>query len=282
MMHIIGNTQYRKMENYKYHECTKNIEEKNMITIAVANLKGGVGKTTISFNLSSELAKKRGIKVLAVDNDSQSHLTGAILKNSSDLSANIIHAYQGKKITPQVVNKSLHIIGSDGRLAQITDGDIDTLFRLKESLETKNSIYDYAIIDCLPSSSFVQMAGLAATDYVLIPVKPSSFDLKGLVDFMKNVEKIRNRLNPALKILGIVINQFDGRKTCYERDLEKALRETYNKLVFKVRINKRVDIATSPAFNKSITEYAPKSLSAIEFRSFTREVLKRVKEGYNG
>jgi len=263
----------------------KKYRGENMITIAVANLKGGVGKTTISFNLSIELAKKRGVRVLAVDNDSQSHLTGAILRSSSDLNANIIHAYQGKKITPQVVNKNLHIIGSDGRLAQVTDGDIDTLFMLKESLQAlqpKNSIYDYAIIDCLPSSSFVQMAGLAATDYVLIPVKPSSFDLKGLVDFMNNVEKIRNRLNPSLKVLGIVINQFDGRKTCYERDLEKALRETYNKLVFKVRINKRIDIATSPAFNKSITDYAPKSPSAIEFKSFTREVLKRIKEGQNG
>lgn len=256
-----------------------------MITIAVANLKGGVGKTTISFNLSCELARKRRVRVLAVDNDSQAHLTGAILKGSSSLSANIIHAYQGNEIKPHAASKNLHLVGSDDKLAQITDGDIDTLFRLKESLqnlENKSEKYDFAIIDCLPSSSFVQMAGLAAADYVVIPVKPSSFDLKGMVGFLKNVEKIRNRLNPSLKVLGIVINQSDGRKPVYERDLEEALRESYGNLVFKTKINKRVDIATSPAFNKSITEYAPKSLSASEFKSFTREVLKRIKERENG
>ncbi len=256
-----------------------------MITIAVANLKGGVGKTTISFNLALELAKKRNIRVLAVDNDSQAHLTGAILKDPSGLTANIIEAYQGKEIKPHVVTPSLSLIGSDDKLSQITDGDIDTLFLLTESLQTlqnKNPKYDYAIIDCLPSSSFIQMAGLAAADYVLIPVKSSSFDLKAMVGFIKNVEKIKNRLNPALKILGIVINQSDGRKPVYERDLEDALRQTYGDLIFKTKINKRVDIATSPAFNKSITEYARGSLSAAEFKSFTCEVLKRIKEGQNG
>lgn len=256
-----------------------------MLTIAVANLKGGVGKTTISFNLACELAKKRGVRVLVADNDSQAHLTGAILKNPSVLTANIIEAYQGKKIRPHVVNKSLHLIGSNEKLAQVTDGDIDTLFRLKESLQNlqdEKSKYDYVIIDCLPSSSFVQMAGLAAADCVIIPVKPSSFDLKGMVGFVKNVEKIKNRLNPTLRVLGIVINQCDGRKPCYERDLEDALRETYGDLVFKTKLNKRVDIATSPAFNQSITEYAPESPSAKEFRLFTREVVKRIKEGQNG
>jgi len=98
---------------------------------------------------------------------------------------------------------------------------------------------------------------------------------------MKNVEKIKHRLNPSLKVLGIVINQSDGRKPVYERDLEEALRETYGNLVFKTKINKRVDIATSPALNKSITKYAPKSLSASEFKSFTHEVVKRIREGKN-
>jgi chromosome partitioning protein len=256
-----------------------------MITIAIANLKGGVGKTTIAFNLALELAKKRGNRVLAVDNDSQAHLTGAMLKDPSSRIANIIQAYQGEGVNPHIISKNIHLIGSDEKLSQITDGDIDTLFRLKETLRKltyKVPKYDYAIIDCLPSSTFVQMAGLISANWVIIPVKSSSFDLKGMVGFMKNIEKIRNRLNPSLKILGIVINQSDGRKPVYERDLEDALRETYGNLVFKTKLNKRVDIATSPVFNKSITEYAPKSLSASEFRSFTSEVIKRIKEGENG
>lgn len=256
-----------------------------MITIAVANLKGGVGKTTISFNLAGELSRKRGIRVLAVDNDSQAHLTSAILNEPSIWNANIIHAYQGKEVEPHVINKKLHLIGSDEKLARITDGDIETLFRLKESLRNlayKNQKYDYAIIDCLPSSTFVQMAGLISADWVIIPVKSSSFDLQGMVGFIKNIETVRNRLNPSLKILGIVINQSDGRKPIYEKNLEESLREAYGKLVFRTKLNKRVDVATSPAFNKSITEYSPKSLSASEFRAFTREVLKRIREGANG
>ena len=256
-----------------------------MLTIAVANLKGGVGKTTIAFNLAWALSKKRGVKVLAVDNDSQGHLTGALLTNPSTLSANIFDTYQGESVTPNAVNKSLHFIGADDKLAQVTDGDIDTLFRLKESLQNlqdEKLKYGYTIIDCLPSSSFVQMAGLAAADYILIPVKLSSFDLRGMVGFMKNVKKIRNRLNPGLKILGIVLNQCDGRRPVYEQELETALREKYGKLVFKTKLNKRVDVASSPAFHQPITEYAPNGTSAKEFKAFTQEVLKRIREDQNG
>lgn len=256
-----------------------------MITIAVANLKGGVGKTTIAFNLAWALSKKRGTKALAVDNDSQSHLTGALLEDPATLTANIFDAYQGKSMVPTVVNKNLDLIGADERLAQVTDGDIDTLFLLRESIESfKNTDYgyDYCVIDCLPSSSFVQMAGLAAADYVLIPVKPSSFDLKGMVGFMENVEKIKNRLNPRLKVLGIILNQCDGRKPIYEQELESALREKYGNLVFKIKLNKRVDFASSPAFHQPIAQYAKKGQSAKEFKAFTNELLKRIREDQNG
>jgi chromosome partitioning protein len=254
-----------------------------MITIAVANQKGGVGKTTISFNLTHELAKKRGVNILAIDNDSQAHLTGALLENPHELSANIVHAYEDQPITPHPVNGSIHLIGADDRLARITDGDLDTLFLLREALDnlngkTNEAEFDYAIIDCLPSSSFVQMAALAAADYVLIPVKPSGFDLRGMVSFMNNINKIKKRLNPNLEILGIVINQADGRKPIYEKEMEEALRDNYKDLVFKTTINKRVNIATSPAFNKPITTYDPKSPSANEFKALTKEIMKKIKE----
>lgn len=142
----------------------------------------------------------------------------------------------------------------------------------------KGSGYNYAIIDCLPSSSFVQMAALAAADFVLIPVKPSSFDLRGMVSFINNINKIKKRLNPSLEILGIVINQADGRKPIYEKEMEEALRDNYKDLVFKTTINKRVNIATSPAFNKPITIYDPKSPSATEFKTLTKEIMKKIRE----
>jgi chromosome partitioning protein len=195
-----------------------------MITIAVANQKGGVGKTTISFNLAYILAAKRGIRVLAVDNDAQAHLTGSFMNDRTNPKTFITNAYKGEPLTPQKINKNIHLIGANESLAHLTDGDIDILYRLRDSLRKFNTCdskykFDYAIIDCLPSSSFVQMAALAAADFVLIPVKPANYDFKGMASFMVQIEKIRHRLNPNLKILGMVINQVDGRRPRMERDM---------------------------------------------------------------
>ena len=260
---------------------------KDMFTIAVANHKGGVGKTTISFNLAHIFASKKGVSLLAIDNDSQAHLTSSFLSDKSTLSANVADAYEKKPIIPHEIKKNLHLIGADERLTHVIDGDIDTIYLLKDALsQFKNSNpekqYDYAIIDCLPASSFVQMAALTAADFVLIPVKPAPYALKGMVDFIKTVEKVKRRLNNSLKILGIIINQVDGRRPNLERDMEEALRDNYGNLVLKSKINKRVNIEASPAFQQSITEYDPKSPSAKEFKALSREIIKRIKEAKNG
>ena len=260
---------------------------KDMFTIAVANHKGGVGKTTISFNLAHILASRKGVSLLAIDNDSQAHLTSSFLSDKSVLSANVVDAYEEKLITPHEIKKNLHLIGADERLIHVIDGDIDTIYLLKDALSklksgNTNKQYDYAIIDCLPASSFVQMAALTAADFVLIPVKPAPYALKGMVDFIKTVEKVKKRLNNGLKILGIVINQVDGRKPNLERDMEEVLRENYGNLVLKSKINKRVNIEASPAFQQPITKYDPKSASAKEFKALSKEIIKRIKRNKNG
>ncbi len=157
------------------------------------------------------------------------------------------------------------------------------IFKLKESLENLynssiSSNYDFAIIDCLPSFGHLHLATLNASDYVLIPVKPAPYSLAGMKDLFDIIEKTKKHINPSLYVLGIIINQVDGRRPILQREMEEALREAYESLVFKAMINKRIKVEESPAFQKSITEYNPKSPSAKEFIYLTEELLKRLKK----
>ena len=125
-----------------------------MITIAIANQKGGVGKTTLSFNLAHTFAAKRGIKVLAIDNDPQGNLTSSFLENpANDLTAMTLDAYDGNEIRPQVLNGkgNLALLGANTSLATVADRNfMETIFKLREYLESIKDQYDYCIIDCLP------------------------------------------------------------------------------------------------------------------------------------
>ena len=259
----------------------------------MANQKGGVGKTTIAFNLAQILASKRFTTVLAIDNDPQGNLTSSFCSEPIAPMANIIDAYDGKLMEPLPVSRGLYFIGSNISLSTVAERGFQVIFKLKEALKelrernTQNTLgkpgkpkpeqFDYTIIDCLPSFGHLHLAALNAADYVLIPVKPAPYALAGMKDLFETIKKTKQYFNPKLQILGIVINQFDGRKPVMEREMEKILRETYGELVLKTKINKRIKIEESPAFNKGITAYDPTGPSAREFKKLTDEVLKRVR-----
>lgn len=250
-----------------------------MITIAVANQKGGVGKTTLSFNLAQILAGRKGIKVLAIDNDPQGNLTSSFVENPASVTTNVLAAYNDRPVQPEWVTGSLAFLGADITLAPVAERDFQVVFKLKETLEVMDGQFDYCIIDCLPSFGHLHLAALNAADYVLIPVKLAPYALAGMNDLFKTLEKARKYFNPKLKPLGIVINQFDGRRPIMERELEESLRGTYSGMVFKAKINRRVRVEESPVFQKPITRYDPKGPAAREFRAMASELLRRLKNG---
>jgi len=252
-----------------------------MITIAITNQKGGVGKTTISFNLAQILSRKRKSIVLAADNDPQSNLTSSFLENHEDLSGNILAAYDGKPLQPLKISNSLYLLCSNINLAPVAEREFQVIFRLKESLERLCSQnperFDYVIIDCLPSFGHLHLAALNAADYVLIPIKPDPYALACIKDLFDTIKKIRKYFNPKLKTLGIVINQVDGRDLVIEREMEEALRDMYGSMVLKSTIRKRIKLVESSALKRPISEYDPNGLSAKEFKTVANEIIRRLR-----
>jgi chromosome partitioning protein len=253
-----------------------------MVTIAVANQKGGVGKTTIAFNLAQILSSRCSTKVLAIDNDPQGNLTSSFLEDPSEIDAHTLKAYNEELFAPAKLSENLYLLGSDITLAQVAERDFQVISKLKESIKRiheslKGAGFDYVVIDCLPSFGYLHLAALNAADYVLIPVKPAPYALAGLKDLFNTIKKAKKYYNPKLKVLGIAINQVDGRKPVIEREMEEVLRETYGDLVLKAMINKRVKVEESPAFQQPITVYDPRGPSVKEFRAMTNEIISRIK-----
>lgn len=244
--------------------------------IAVVNQKGGVGKTTITFNLAKGLAE-RGYKVLAVDNDPQGNLTGAFLEDPTTLKADVLAIYEERAtITPQPAGSNLALIGANIHLSKIADGNFEVIYKLKEGLEGLKEQYDFILIDCLPSFGYLNMAALNVSDFVLIPTKPAPFALMGLKDLFSTIEKAKKRINKNLKVLGVILNLVEGRKTTIGEELEETLRENYSELVFQTRLFKGTKLEESPSFNQSISEYDPQGKPALQFQNFIDEFLRRL------
>ena len=246
-------------------------------TISIINQKGGVGKTTITFNLAKGLAGK-GYKVLVIDNDPQGNLTGALLDDPTAMKANVLGLYDPEqdKITPEKINDKLFLIGADIHLSKVSDSEFDIIFRLKEGLEKLKQDYDFVLIDCLPAFGFLNMAALNAADFVLIPTKPAPFALAGLKDLLGTVKKVQKRLNQNLQVLGIVLNLIEGRKTTMAEELEKVLRDEYKDLIFTTKLNKGVKMEESPTFSQSIMEYDPQGKLAGQFENLLDEFIQRI------
>lgn len=250
------------------------------ITIAITNQKGGVGKTNIAFNLSGALAEKDK-RILLIDLDQQGNLSSAFLDNIYNLNATIADIFldNGTPIS-EVIQKTsfpnIDIIPSNIDLSKIDlqlAGEPDAQYFLADKLKEVKDDYDYIIIDCPPSLSLATRIGLVATDEVIIPLECQEWAVKGTAYLSSAIAKIRKRANPKLKIMGYLINRFDGRRKLEEVYRETIL-ETFKDKVFKVEFKNSVKFAEAATFKKPITSYLPSSEQAEAYRRLALEVLK--------
>lgn len=247
--------------------------------IAIANQKGGVGKTTTSINLSSALSKK-GKKVLLIDIDPQANLTTGFGIESDKLISTI---YQVLIAKLDVNDSILHIKTDDVYLIpssiNLVGAEIELVSQpirehlLKNALSKIKNNFDYLIIDCPPSLGLLTVNALTAANSVLIPVQCEYYALEGLSKLLNTIYFVRKGLNKELYIEGILLTMYDSRLKLAHQ-VETEVRNLFGKRALKTIINRNVRLSEAPSHGKSIFQYDPTSIGAKNYTELAEEILK--------
>ena len=272
---------FGRIEMYKY--------EKGEIMgkiISLVNQKGGVGKTTTSINLSASLAILDK-KVLLIDLDPQGNTTTGVGFNKGDIEKSVYEVFNGTSKIEDVILKtkfrnlfllpsSLQLAGIDIELLERGRGDptFQKGFQLKQKINEIKEKYDYVIIDCPPSLGLITTNALTASDSVIIPVQCEFFALEGITQLLNAIMLTQKKLNPNLKLEGVLLTMFDS-KTNLGIEVIEEIRSYFKEKVYSTIIPRLIRLAEAPSHGKPIIAYDPKSKGSAAYLNLAKEVIER-------
>lgn len=247
--------------------------------IAIANQKGGVGKTTTAINLSAALAEK-GKRVLVVDTDPQGNTTSGFGIEKNELENTIYELLLGECSVQDCIIKDkksgVSIIPSNVNLAAVEIELIDAdkrEFILKREIDWIREDYDFIMIDCPPSLSMLTVNAMTTADSVLVPIQCEYYALEGLSQLIHTVNLVKERLNPELDMEGVVFTMYDSR-TNLSNQVVDNVKSVLQQKIFKTLIPRNVRLAEAPSFGMPINQYDPKSAGAEAYAALADEVIK--------
>lgn len=248
--------------------------------IAIANQKGGVGKTTTTINLGAYLAKTRK-KVLVVDLDPQGNTSTGLGIDKAALKQDLYHVLiegvHPNQIIYQTPYDGLMVLPASPVLAaaELELGTVPSReFRLKKALS--DAEFDYILIDCPPSLGLLTINGLVAANRVLIPVQAEFYALEGLSQLVQTINRVKQGLNPDLALLGVVMTMHNGR-TSLSGQVQDEVRKHFHEKVFETVIPRNVRLAEAPSYGMPIMQYDKWSKGAKGYKQLAKEVADRVK-----
>ena len=254
-----------------------------MFLVALANQKGGVGKTTTVHNLGPEFVKQ-GYRTLLIDMDSQGNLTDSCGIEPDELDCTVMHLMDGRcrlRDVLQPLDEGYDLIPSNVDLAEadiVFAQKIAREYLLKKALnELEKGSYDIVLIDCPPNLGLCTINAMTAATHLVLPVRAEYHPLKALRLVHHTYTLVKDNLNPDLHILGVALTFFDRRKTL-NRQVRRTLQDSFGDIILETTIRNNIALAEAPSYGKPIYDYQNRSHGAEDYRRLSREILARLKE----